>query len=298
MNHATPLSRREFAALAAAAPLAFAARPAGAAAVSALEVIARIRKSIGVEWKPDTVDAIAAGDPATTVTGIVTTSLATMAVLEQATRAGANLVVTSGPTSYARRDPRAPTPTQPPRPDRVVEARDALIARNRLVIFRLRDHWRLRRPDPLAQGLGDALGWAKYRAAEDASRYQIPATTLAALVTQTKKKLAARGGIRVIGDPRTRARTIALLPGSTPLAASLAALPRADVVIAGEVREWESVEYARDVVDSGQLKGLILVGRLLSEEPGMQVCASWLKTLVPEVSVRHVAAGDPYWRPE
>jgi putative NIF3 family GTP cyclohydrolase 1 type 2 len=296
MNHATPLSRREFAVLAAAAPLAFAARPSGAAAVSALEVIERIRKSIGVEWKPETVDAIAAGDPATTVTGIVTTSLATMAVLQQAAHAGANLVITSGPTSYARRDPRAPTP--PLRPDRVVDARDALIAKNRLVVFRLRDHWRLRRPDPLAQGLGDALGWAKYRAPDDASRHEIPPTTLAALVTQTTKRLHARGGIRVIGDPRTRARTIALLPGSTPLAASLAALPRADVVIAGEVREWESVEYARDVVDSGQRKGLILVGRILSEEPGMEVCASWLKTLVPEVSVRHVAAGDPYWRPE
>jgi hypothetical protein len=121
--------------------------------------------------------------------------------------------------------------------------------------------------------------------------------SLAALVSQTKKRLNARGGIRVIGDPGTRVGKVALLPGSTPLAASLAALPHADVVVAGEVREWESVEYARDVVDSGQLKGLILVGRLLSEEPGMQVCADWLKTLIPDVPVRHIAAGDPYWRP-
>jgi hypothetical protein len=35
----------------------------------------------------------------------------------------------------------------------------------------------------------------------------------------------------------------------------------------------------------------------VSEEPGMNICATWLKTLVPDVPVRHVAAGDPYWRP-
>jgi len=68
-------------------------------------------------------------------------------------------------------------------------------------------------------------------------------------------------------------------------------------VIAGEVREWESAEYARDVVRAGQPKGLILVGRIVSEEPGMALCARWLETIVPEVPVRHIPAGDPYWRP-
>jgi hypothetical protein len=29
----------------------------------------------------------------------------------------------------------------------------------------------------------------------------------------------------------------------------------------------------------------------------MNVCADWLKALVPEVPVRWMAAGDPYWRP-
>jgi hypothetical protein len=70
-----------------------------------------------------------------------------------------------------------------------------------------------------------------------------------------------------------------------------------DLVIAGEVREWESVEYARDVVFSGQRKGLMLIGRVVSEDGGMRECARWLTPLVPEVRVRHVPAGDPYWRP-
>ena len=92
-------------------------------------------------------------------------------------------------------------------------------------------------------------------------------------------------------------QTVALLPGSTPLAAALDTLPTVDVVVAGEVREWESVEYARDVVASGERKGLVLVGRIVSEEGGMSECARWLTTLVSEVPVRHIPAGDPYWSP-
>jgi hypothetical protein len=74
-------------------------------------------------------------------------------------------------------------------------------------------------------------------------------------------------------------------------------LPDVDVIIAGEVREWESVEYVRDQAFSGAHKGLILVGRVVSEEPGMELCANWLKTFISEVPIRHIAAGDPYWRP-
>jgi putative NIF3 family GTP cyclohydrolase 1 type 2 len=162
----------------------------------------------------------------------------------------------------------------------------------------LNQHWRLRRPDPFATGLASALGWSKrVDAPGDVLRYSIAAASLSALAAELKKKLGTRGGIRVIGDPQTRVQTVALLPGSTPLAASLDVLPAVDVIVAGEVREWESVEYARDVVASGERKGLVLVGRIVSEDGGMSECARWLTTLVPEVPVRHISAGDPYWSP-
>jgi hypothetical protein len=62
-------------------------------------------------------------------------------------------------------------------------------------------------------------------------------------------------------------------------------------------REWESSEYARDMVTSGRDRGLILIGRTLSEDPGMKVCAQWLERIVPETPVRWMPAGDPFWRP-
>jgi putative NIF3 family GTP cyclohydrolase 1 type 2 len=181
--------------------------------------------------------------------------------------------------------------------DRVFAAKNELINSERLVIWRFSDRWRARRPDPLAQGLADALGWSRFTAADDPTRVSIPTTTLGALATTIKKTLNARGGIRVVGDPQTAIRKVALLPGTTAIDAALKALPAVDAIVAGEVREWESVEYARDTVTAGGKKGLILIGRALSEEPGMNACARWLKVIVPELTTTWMPVGDPYWRP-
>jgi putative NIF3 family GTP cyclohydrolase 1 type 2 len=300
------LSRREFAALtvaAAAAPFAYARKPSAAAPITAGEVIERIKKNIGVEWKPESVDTVKAGDPSTVARGIVTTSMATMAVLQQAVKAGANVIITAHPTFYAKVD--VPTPpagrgganqAAAPR-DPVFTGKNEFITRNSLVVFRLSDHWRQRQPDPLAQGLATVLRWATYQSASNPLQFEIPARRLDALVGHVKDALRSRGGIRVVGNPGTRVQRVGLLPGTTPIQAALKILPNVDVIVAGEVREWESVEYARDKIFSGEKKGLILVGRVVSEDPGMNVCANWLKTFVSEVPIRHIPAGDPYWRP-
>ena len=85
------------------------AGPGGlAAALTAKELVDRITAQIGVPWKAETVDGLKAGDPATVVTGVVTTAMATLAVLQQAVKAGANVVISSQPTFYAKADARTP----------------------------------------------------------------------------------------------------------------------------------------------------------------------------------------------
>ena len=179
----TGWSRREFAALAAgtvAAP--FVVTRSSAAALTAQDVVDRIKKHVGVDWNPETVDTFKAGDPASPVTGIAVTSLATLSVLDRAVKAGSNLIITCEPTFYARADRPTPpagrgaggaaapaaaaearTAAPPPRPDPVFAAKQDFIARHRLVVWRFSDHWRRRTPDPFAQGLADALGWSRFR---------------------------------------------------------------------------------------------------------------------------------------
>lgn len=316
------ISRRRFVALTATGiattPLALMARSVpgpGGGAVTAQEVVDRIQKNLGAAWKTGTTDGFKAGDPSTPVTGIATTSLASLDVLGRAVKTGANLIVTSEPTFFSRTDTPVPPvrrrfhrgpdgrfvvlppPPGPPPPDPVFTAKDDFIKKHNLVIFRFSDNWRLRAPDPFAQGLVDALGWSKDAGDGGPGSVSIRETSLESLVMHVKKSLKSRGGMRIVGHPDLRVHKTGFLPGSTPIQASLKMLPDVDVIIAGEVREWESVEYVLDTVDLGGKKALILVGRIVSEQPGMQVCAQWLNTIVPEVHSASISAGDPYWRP-
>ena len=188
------LSRREFVALtaggAAAAPLASIRQTAlHAAGLTAQDVVDRIKKNVGIEWGADTVDTFKAGDPATVVTGVVTTSMATLAVLRLSVKAGANLIITSGPTFYGRAD--APNPAVANLNDPIFAAKNELIKTERLVLCRFSDHWRARTPDPLVQGLRDAFGWSRFTPADDPARMPIPATTMAATLTRTSDASSA-----------------------------------------------------------------------------------------------------------
>jgi putative NIF3 family GTP cyclohydrolase 1 type 2 len=352
------ISRREFVTLTTSGAAAAIALPRhlSATALTAQDVVDRIKQQIGVDWGEDGVDTFKAGDPSTLVTGVVTTSMATLEVLQKAVQAGANVVITAAPTFYSRADlstpagrgagrgqlpprgggpgtnagpppasasgpgtgasapmpptpampqsvvpspppPSAPTPTTSAPPDPVYAGKNDFIAQHKLVIFRLTQHWNQRKPDPRAQGLAAAMSWTKYKVGDEAVRYEVPAITLDALASDLKKRLGTRGGIRAIGDRAMTVRRIGLLPGYTTIQAAIAMLPTVDVIVAGEVQEWESATYAQDVAFAGVKKGFISIGRVVNEAPGMQICADWLKTIVPEVPIKFIAAGDPYWRP-
>src|SRR5687767_1449247 len=231
----TRVSRREFVGLGAAgavaAPLVLDPTRARAAAPTAQDVVDRIRKSLGVEWRADTVDTFKAGDPSAVVTGIATTSLATIDVMRRAVKAGANMIITSGPTFYSRAD--RPTPpagrgrgaAATPPPDPVFAAKNEFIKTNNLVVWRFSDHWRLRTPDPFTTGLIDTLGWTRNRATENPLTVTVPPIPLDRLVDDVNRKLNARGGMRIVGDRQMRVRRIGFLPGSVPIQTTLSVLP-------------------------------------------------------------------------
>lgn len=75
--------------------------------------------------------------------------------------------------------------------------------------------------------------------------------------------------------------------------------PNVDVAIGGEDIEtdggFDSTEYARDAAALGMGKGFIVVGHLVSEEPGMDSCAEWLRTFLKDIPVEFIPAGEPFW---
>ena len=68
-----------------------------------------------------------------------------------------------------------------------------------------------------------------------------------------------------------------------------------EVLVVGETREWETVEYAADAVTQGRKKALIVSGHIPSEQAGMEECTKWLQGFVKNVPVQFVAATEPWW---
>jgi putative NIF3 family GTP cyclohydrolase 1 type 2 len=180
--------------------------------------------------------------------------------------------------------------------DPVQKAKNEFIAQNGLVVFRLRDHWRARKENDMATGLADSLGWASRRVPGDMAMYDIPSATLSDTVSAIRKKLGVRGGLRAVGDPKSKVKRVMLYPGAMDVTVIWKYFDQVDLIVAGEVREWECVPYAEDMNGAAEKRSLVTVGRVASEDPGMKACAAWLKTVVKGVPVQWISAGDPYWR--
>ena len=67
-----------------------------------------------------------------------------------------------------------------------------------------------------------------------------------------------------------------------------------DVLIVGEVSEWETAEYIRDRQALGAKTSLLILGHAVSEEPGMEYFVDWLQPKLGGVQVSHVPSRDPF----
>ena len=249
----------------------------------------RIRANAGMAWRDKTLDGFKAGSPETPVTGVVTTVMATQRVLARAVELKRNLIVTQEPVFYNANDEPGNRAS-----DAIYLAKKAYIEQHGLVVFRFADHWNARQPDPRVAALARALSW---EGPGTNGVFTIRETTLSSLAAHLRDRLQIRGGLRTVGAPAMRVRSALLIPGTTDVPAVMARLKDADVVVAGEPREWEVVPYLLDAREAGANKALVAVGRLVSEEPGMKACADWLEAILPGVPVDAVPVGDPYWSP-
>lgn len=275
--------------------LVFAGLAAAQTPPTARQVIDQIKAHVGVPWREETVDTIKAGDPDTPVTGIATTMMATFDVLKRAQAEGKNLVITHEPTFYSHQDK---TDVFEKENDPVWADKLKFIIDHKMVVWRFHDHWHMRRPDGIMEGVLRSLGWEKFYNPEMRVAKLPAAMTLAALAADVQKKLGAKV-LRVVGDRNMKVTTIALQPGAGGPAGHRRALqrPEVEVLLIGEVPEWETIEYVNDASAQGKRKALILVGHIPSEQPGMDNCATWLKTFITNVPVGFVPTIEPFWTP-
>lgn len=238
----------------------------------------------------ETVDTVKCSDPTQPVSGIVTTFLASYDVIKEAIKIGANLVITHEPTFYNHLDDVAEFEEHA-----VYDAKRRLLDENQVVVWRFHDHWHRHVPDGIGTGVVRALGWEAYAGAGDGPVFSIPVTTVGELAAEVKSKLGIDTA-RVVGDLGMSCRNVAMLVGAPGGSWQTSLLNRNDVevLLAGEVAEWETPEYVRDAVAQGRKKALIVLGHAQSEEPGMAYLVDWLRPLVPDVPITHVPVGSVF----
>jgi len=292
------LSRRDFALIAGTAASAAGVRAqAGSGATS---VVDRILRELGGEAPASTADGFKAGDPNGAVSGIATTAMATVEVLRQAVKAKTNLVLTYEPVFFSRADrPATPGGRGPgglDREDPVYRAKKKFIEDSGLIVYRFHDRWQARRQNDMVTGLAGALGWKGHQVNGSDGLFDIPVATAEQVVTGIRTRLKLNGGLRAIGDRTARIRRVLLHPGSMTTATMWTRYTEADLIVAGEVREWENTHFAADLFTAGEKHGLVTIGRVVSEDPGMRLCSTWIQSVLREFPARHFDAGDAYWR--
>ena len=292
----TEMSRRRFCQLAGSgllfAPTLSQAQMSMSSKLTAREVVARIHKNVGVPWRTPTADEFKVGDPDAPITGITTTFMSTLDVLERSVAAGNNFIITHEPTFWSAADIVSDV-----RDDPFYDYKLNFIAKNKLVVWRFHDHWHAHRPDGIFTGWDKAMGWESYAAPSDnpfSHEYVIPETSFEELAREMQAKLKTRS-MRLVGDPKLKVTRVA--NAGHYIQQCMQALPHVDVLLVFECREWEAAEYVRDAVAAGQKKALVQLPHEGGEEAGMDECARWLRTFVTEVPIKFIPSGDPFWMP-
>ena len=106
--------------------------------------------------------------------------------------------------------------------------------------------------------------------------------------------------MRIVGKPALPVKRVAASWGAGDRfdpPSPLLARADVDVLVVGEAREWELVEYAQDSITAGNQKALIILGHVVSEQGGMKYCTEWLKSFMTDVSGRICSGGGTLLEP-
>jgi putative NIF3 family GTP cyclohydrolase 1 type 2 len=259
---------------------------------TAADITSRIMQHSGVTLPNPTVDTFKAGNPKTQVRRIAVTMMATLDVLKRAAANGDDFVITHEPTFYSHRDTLGVLEQEA---DPVLAEKQKFIAEHGLVIWRFHDTPHRMQPEMITKGVIHALGWESKQDGPGGQLFDLTPVKLGKLASNISAKLGAHA-TRIIGNPDALVSRVGMTEGFPGFAANRHVFQsgRIDVLVIGEDHEWETIEYANDAINAGQLKGIIVLGHIPSEQAGMEEVTRWLKTFITEVPIEFIPSPDPF----
>jgi putative NIF3 family GTP cyclohydrolase 1 type 2 len=236
-----------------------------------------------------TVDTLKSGNRDIKVKGIITTMFATIEVINKAIASNSNFIIAHEPTFYNHFDE-----TEWLEKDDVFIYKMDLLKKHNIAVWRNHDYIHTHQPDGVRDYLVKRLGWTKQYNTESWLADLAP-MSLQALIAHAKRSLGIKQ-LRYIGDPQQLCKKVLLMPGAAGGQRQITAIGsrKPDVLMCGEIQEWETAEYVRDAKAKGDKLALIVLGHIPSEEPGSAYMAEWVKNKFPSVPVKHIGAESPF----
>ncbi|HTE27896.1 Nif3-like dinuclear metal center hexameric protein [Flavitalea sp.] len=236
----------------------------------------------------NTVDTLKSGNRDIVVTGIVTTMFATIEVIRKAVSLKANFIVAHEPTFYNHQDQ-----TKWLEDDDVYQYKAALLKEHNIAVWRNHDYVHSLATDGVRKQVVDQLGWSDFGNANQPVFSLNPVLSLKDLIDHAKKKLGVPA-LRYIGNLSQPCGRVLLMPGAAGGMSQIRNIHnhKPDVLVCGEVSEWETAEYVRDARAKGDKLALVVLGHAASEEPGSLFMARWFREKVPAIKTTHLPAGN------
>ena len=238
--------------------------------------------------KAQTVDTLKSGSMDTQVTGIVTTMFATIEVIRKTIELGANFIIAHEPTFYNHIDD-----TSWLKNDDVYQYKIDLLNKHNITVWRNHDYIHSLVPDGVTMGVLKQLDWLNYADKMIPNIITLPATSLKDIIAHVKLKLNIER-VRFEGDAAQSCTKVLLMPGAAGGQTQILGIGKVkpDVLICGEIAEWETAEYVRDARLKGDNISLVVLGHIASEEPGSEFMLGWLQKHIPDVKATHIPSGN------
>ncbi len=241
-----------------------------------------------------TCDTLKAGDPEKELSRIAVSMFGTPRVIREAAEWGANLLIVHEPLYYDHWDSPETFQAQSGFLREILEKKKKLIEESGLTIYRYHDHPHFCPEDQICMGelLYSGLRGRLIKGEHYAvNRFELEeAMPLRELVRMLECNLKIEH-IRISGADDFPVRRLGLCFGTPGHIEEELGLN--DVVLTGEICEWQHGEFVRDCAGLGLKKAILVMGHNESERDGMRLLADQIREKDP-FPVRYFESGPTY----